>query len=98
MEAQVLTKPVLIEKEAITSLTFPKDNLERSKDEEKILRMKLEKAQTLGNIHHNKIKIWFKDSEGLKEVRTTVWALGEKHIVLKKGVFIPINRIVDVQI
>lgn len=90
--------PVLIEKETIPQLHFPADEIERSKDEEKILRMKLQKAQTLGNIHHNKIKIWFKDDTELKEVRTTVWAFGEDNIVLKKGVFIPIHRIVDVQI
>ncbi len=96
MEAVI--NPELIEKEEISSLHFPKEEIERTKDEHKILRMKLQKAQTLGNIHHNKIKIWFKDDINLKEVRTTVWAVGEDHIVLKKGVFIPIHRIVDIQI
>lgn len=96
MEAVI--NPKLIEKESIPSLHFPSDAIQRTKDEKKILRMKLQKAQTLGNIHHNKIKIWFKDEEGLKEVRTTVWALGEDNIVLKQGIFIPIHRIVDIQI
>ena len=96
MEAVI--NPTLIEKETISELHFPKEAIQKTKDEHKILRMKLQKAQTLGNIHHNKIKIWFKDDTEIKEVRTTVWALGEDHIVLKKGVFIPINRIVDIQI
>lgn len=96
MEAVI--NPTLIEKESISTLHFPSEAIEKTKDEHNILRMKLQKAQTLGNIHHNKIKIWFKDDSGLKEVRTTVWALGEDNIVLKKGVFIPIHRIVDVQI
>lgn len=95
---EIVLNPELIEKESISNLHFPSEALEKTKDEHKILRMKLQKAQTLGNIHHNKIKIWFKDDVGLKEVRTTVWALGEDNIVLKKGVFIPIHRIVDVQI
>jgi hypothetical protein len=92
------TKPEIIEKEDITALSFPKEPLSRTKDEKSILTMKLQKAQTLGNIHHNKIKILFKDDKGLKEVNTTVWAVGEDYVVLKKGVFIPINRIVDLQI
>ena len=43
-----------------------------------------------------KIKIVFKDESGLKSVFTTIWATGEKNIVLKRGVIIPIRRIVDV--
>ena len=50
----------------------------------------------LGNVHRTKMRIQFKDEEGLKEVRTTIWAVGDRNIVLKKGVLIPINRIVDV--
>lgn len=95
---ETATKPIRVEKETISSLNFPKEPLKRTKDEQKILMMKLQKAQTLGNIHHNKIKIQFMDEEGLKEVNTTVWALGDDYIVLKKGVFIPINRITDVEI
>ena len=45
---------------------------------------------------NKKMRILFEDSEGLKEVRTTIWAVGDKNIVLKKGVVIPINRVVDV--
>jgi uncharacterized protein (UPF0248 family) len=36
------------------------------------------------------------DAEGLKQVETTIWATGEKNIVLKHGMTIPIHRIVDV--
>lgn len=96
MEAVI--NPTLIEKEEIPSLHFPTESIAKTKDEEKILKMKLQNAQILGNIHHNKIKIWFKDEDGIKEVRTTVWAVGEDNIVLKKGVFIPIHRILDIQI
>jgi hypothetical protein len=95
---ETATKPELIEKEDIVNLHFPKDPLPRTKDEKSILTMKLQKAQTLGNLHHNKIKIQFMDDKGLKEVNTTVWAVGDDYVVLKKGIFIPINRIVDLQI
>jgi hypothetical protein len=50
----------------------------------------------LGNIDRTKMRIIFEDNEGIKEVRTTVWAVGDKNIVLKKGVTIPINRLIDV--
>ncbi len=87
----------LIEKELVPNLSFPSDPIYiRTEKEQKNLVAKLARATTLGNLHHNKIKIIFQDDEGLKEVRTTIWATGEKHILLKKGMFIPINRIVDI--
>lgn len=89
----------LIEKELVPNLIFPSNPIYiRSENEQKELVKKLERATTLGNVHHNKIKIIFQDDEGLKEVRTTIWATGDKHIVLKQGTFIPINRIVDIVI
>jgi hypothetical protein len=88
--------PTLIEKETIPSLTFPKEPIIRSKDERSLLRKKISDSSVLGNIHHNKIKIVFEDSEGLKEVRTTIWAAGEDFIVLKKGISIPVHRIIDI--
>jgi uncharacterized protein (UPF0248 family) len=85
----------LIEKEQSPSLIFPKEPISRSKDELSILRKKLRDSMVLGNIHHQKIKIVFQDSEGLKEVRTTIWAADERFIVLKKGVSIPVDRVVQ---
>ncbi len=90
-------KTKLIEKEEVSSLHFPSEPISiRTEQEQKELIAKLKTATTLGNVHHNKIKIIFQDDEGLKEVRTTIWATGDRHIVLKKGTFIPINRIVDI--
>jgi uncharacterized protein (UPF0248 family) len=97
MEATTTTTK-LIDKEEISSLSFPPESIHRTKDERSILNKKLRDAMVLGNIHHSKIKIVFHDSEGLKEVRTTVWAAGDEFIVLKKGVSIPVRRIVDIQI
>ena len=89
--------PVLIEKEEISSLTFPKTPVNKSLDETKILKHNLRRAMILGNLHRTKSKIIFEDNEGLKEVRTTVWAVGDKNIVLKQGTIIPINRIVSIR-
>lgn len=85
-----------IEKEAIPALKFPNEPVERSADQTKLLFHKLRRSMVLGNIHRVKMKIVFEDDESRKEVRTTIWAVGDKNIVLKKGVTIPISRIVDI--
>jgi hypothetical protein len=88
----------IIEKEEITSLHFPSFALEKTPEELRELKRKLRSAEILGNIHHNKISILFEDEFGLKEVRTTVWAVGETHIVLKQGIILPIRRLVDIRL
>ncbi|MDA8715423.1 hypothetical protein N9M27_06015 [Flavobacteriales bacterium] len=88
------TESQIIEKEDISSLNFPSYSLNKTPEEKR----KLRNAQILGNIHHNKIRIIFQDETDTREVRTTVWAAGEKHIVLKGGVIIPIRRVVDIRL
>ena len=53
----------------------------------------LNRAQALGNLEHSKIKIYFEDNQSKKMVETTVWAVTDKSVILKKGVGIPIHRI-----
>ena len=89
-------KPTVIEKEIIPNLLFPTIPIDRTKEEMKKLVLKLKRSMVLGNIDRTKMRIIFEDDEGTKEVRTTIWAVGDKNIVLKKGVTIPINRLVDV--
>ena len=91
-------KPVLVEKEEIKNLVFPHESIKRTEEQTQALNKKLQDAMSLGNLHQTKIKIIFEDSEGLKEVETTVWVTGESFISLKAGVTIPMRRIVDVQI
>jgi hypothetical protein len=89
---------VLIQKEEVANLRFPSEDVLWHEDQKKVLRKKLEQATALGNTEHAKIKIYFKDHEGLKKVETTIWATGEKNIVLKQGITIPISRILDVEL
>jgi len=89
-------KPQIIEKESIPSLFFPSSSVDRTKEDLKILVRKLRRSMMLGNVHRTKMRIQFEDEDGLKEVRTTIWAVGDRNVVLKKGVLIPINRVVDV--
>lgn len=82
-----------IEKEEIQTLKFP--NTDVLQDEESISQRinDLIRAQALGNLEHSKIKIYFEDDSSKKVVETTVWAVTDNSVVLKKGVGIPINRI-----
>jgi hypothetical protein len=84
----------IIEKENIHALKFPSEEVLEDIDAIIQRRVDLQRAQTLGNIEHMKIKIFFEDDESKKVVETTVWAVTDYSVVLKKGVGIPINRII----
>jgi len=87
-----------IEKELIENLKFPSSEVlidaakinERTSD--------LERALSLGNLEHSKIKIYFEDDINCKMVETTVWAVTDKRVILKQSVGIPINRIHSVKL
>jgi hypothetical protein len=91
-----LQKPTLIEKENISGLKFPENDVLTSKDEIKMRTANLEKALKLGNLEHGKIRIIFEDAEGIKQVDTTVWGVTDKRVILKKGAVVPIHRIHEV--
>lgn len=84
----------IIEKENIHALKFPSEEILEDKDAIVQRGIDLQRAQTLGNIEHMKIQIYFEDDESKKVVETTVWAVTDNSVVLKKGVGIPINRII----
>lgn len=87
---------IKVEKEDVGKIIFPSQEVLTSLEEIKQRHIDLEHATRLGNIEHGKIKIQFKDNEGLKQVETTIWATTDVRIVLKGGVMIPINRICKV--
>lgn len=89
---------VLVEKEEVVNFHFPKEDVLLSEDDRKVLKSQLERANTLGNVEHHKVKIYFEDSEGKKVVYTTIWGTTEHYILLKQNVFIPIQRIVKLEI
>ncbi|HUH25357.1 MAG TPA: hypothetical protein VLY87_01905 [Flavobacterium sp.] len=82
-----------IEKEAIADLIFPITDVLTDKNEIAQRKQNLEKAMAIGNTDHVKIEIFFEDDQNRYVTNTTVWAVTPEHIVLKKGVTIPINRI-----
>ncbi len=82
-----------IEKEDIQTLKFPSSDVLQDKEDIFQRINDLNRAQALGNLEHSKIKIYFEDDSSKKVVETTVWAVTDNSVVLKKGVGIPINRI-----
>lgn len=90
------TKPMLIDKDQVEKLRFPQNEILTVAEDFDRRVSELNRALTLGNVHHNKVKIIFSDSEGLKMVETTIWAVTEKLIILKSGMTIPINRIKEI--
>jgi len=90
--------PIIVSKESIAESVFPSTDVLTESEAINNRRADLERATTLGNVEHNKIKVIFEDDNGLKQVETTIWATTDKRIILKGGVVIPINRIHHVKI
>lgn len=88
-----VASPVIVEKESIPEFHFPKTEVLSDVDEKKIRQLAMQRAIKLGNNQKRKVKIIFEDDQGIKKVETTIWAVTEKNILLKRGVAIPINRI-----
>ena len=82
-----------IEKERITALNFPPTDVLEDYDAMAQRQSELQRALSLGNLEHSKIRIYFEDSESKKVVETTVWGVTDNRVILKQGVNIPINRI-----
>ncbi|MES2680183.1 MAG: hypothetical protein V4635_09875 [Bacteroidota bacterium] len=86
-----------IEKEKIENLKFPATDVLSDIVEIQSRRSDLERALSLGNLEHTKIKIFFEDDSSCKVVETTVWGVTDKRVILKQGLVIPINRIHSVE-
>lgn len=88
----------IIEKEDIPNLKFPSEHISSSEEEKQTLQQQLQRATTLVNLSKHKVSIVFSDSEGVKKVITTIWAITEKMVILKKSTSIPIHRIHSVEL
>jgi hypothetical protein len=83
----------IIDKEDIALLKFPQTDVLDDVEEIKTRISEINRALSLGNLEHSKIKIFFEDIESKKMVDTTVWGVTDKNVMLKQGVMIPIHRI-----
>lgn len=87
-----------IEKESIPGLKFPDAEVLHDKDKIRERSSELNRALTLGNLEHSKIKIFFEDEDSCKFVETTVWGVTDKRVILKQGAVIPIHRVHSIRI
>ncbi len=94
----VVTSFQTIEKEKIEDLKFPSTEVlnDVAKIEERMAE--LQRALSLGNLEHSKIKIFFEDETNCYMVETTVWGVTDKRVILKQGVVIPIQRIHSIKL
>ncbi|MEX2511973.1 MAG: hypothetical protein WD398_03625 [Cyclobacteriaceae bacterium] len=85
---------VIIEKEEIQNLRFSRIEVLSDPKMQEQRKYDLYRSQILGNISHGKVWLTFETSDGqLFKVCTTIWAVGDKFIILKRGVSIPIHAI-----
>ncbi len=88
----------LVRKENIHLLTFPTEDVLNCKDAIDKRVAALHHATSLGNLSQHKVDILFEDQEGVKRVKTTIWAIANRKIYLKDHRSIPIHRIHGVSI
>jgi uncharacterized protein (UPF0248 family) len=85
--------PIHIEKEAISALRFPVQEILHSPSEIEQRKIDAHRGMLLGNVYKSKVKIIFGDYDGIKEVETTIWGVTAQRLLLKKGLQIPLHRI-----
>ena len=88
----------LIEKEEVANLHFPTEDILIKESEIKARKASIDRAITLGNLEHQKVKIYFSDDTGKKRINTTIWAVTDTAILLKKNVVLPLKRIHKLEI
>lgn len=87
-----------VQKEDVSQLHFPSEEVLSNAGTIAQRRLALERAVVLGNTYKGKIKIIFQDNESTKQIETYIWGLTDKRVILKQGIVIPINRIHEVQV
>jgi hypothetical protein len=85
--------PELIQKEAIRNYLF--DPIEPQINAAEIEK-KLFQAMVMGNTWKKKVTIHFFTTEGVKQVKTTVWGLTPDNVLLKSGINIARKCISDI--
>ncbi len=98
MKNKLLARSARVVREAISKLKFPVESVHVCDKSKKSLALKIHKATYLGNLEQKKVNILFNDSEGLKNVKTTIWAQNKDYVYLKNNIQVPVHRIVDILI
>ena len=87
-----------VQKEEVTLLIFPDEEVLTNAGFIEQRRILLERAVVLGNTYKGKTKLVFEDSEGTRQIETHIWGLTDKRVILIQGIVIPIHRIHEVKL
>lgn len=90
------TDVLVLEKEQVETLEFPEQEILQNEDEKINRVVALKRALWLGNLERIKVKIYFADRIRKYLIETTIWGITEERIILKRGVTIPIHRVLQV--
>lgn len=91
-------KGVLINKEDIANAKFPDVDVLQDDSQRRLRMSDLARAQALGNLEKIKVSIQFVLADHSdRVVETTVWGVGEDHIMLKGGIDIPIKAVRSIE-
>ncbi len=82
-----------IEKEIVASLRFPENEVLNNPESIAQRARDIERGMLLGNNYKGKVKILFEDSQGRKQIETTIWGFTDKRVLLKRDLVIPIHRV-----
>ena len=88
----------LVEKEEVAVMHFPTEDVLTDAAQKNQRDESINRANSLGNLEHYKVKIYFADEAGSKWVHTTIWGVTDKAILLKQNVVLPIHRIIKLEI
>ncbi|MBD3628076.1 hypothetical protein [Cyclobacterium sp.] len=92
---ETLEKEVMVlEKEQVLGLRFSTADVLSEEASIKQRYLDLQRSQILGNISRGKVWIYFETAEKQAfKIYTTIWAVGDRFISLKRGITIPIGSI-----
>ncbi len=85
-------------KEDITHLRFPAEEVLMSPEKIAERKILLERAVVLGNTFKGKTKLVFEDDKCVRQIETHLWGLTDKRVILKQGIVLPIHRIHEVKL
>ena len=88
----------IVEKESIPSFQFDYREVLDSEEARARREAQLMRAISMGNTYRRKVNITFATVEGLKTVRTTIWASTRTQLILKNGIHIPLCTVKELEL
>ncbi len=85
-----------VEKEQIKFLKFPDNDVFEKRREKMTRYLEVRRGMSLGNLERQKVNIVFVDNKGVKSVKTTIWGITDKAVILKQSTIIPLQRIISI--